>query len=95
MPARNPELDRGRSWADAMAERFAVFPQNAALIRAFDERWTEMVPGKVPGSVASLEALRVVDALLNAVIDCSAEKLVVARGRFAFLNGYRDVVVSG
>ena len=54
-----------------------------------------MVPGKVPGSVASLEALRVVDALLNAVIDCSAEKLVVARGRFAFLNGYRDVVVSG
>jgi len=93
-PAWNLEQDRGRSWADAVAERVALFPQHAALIRAFDERWPEMVPGEVPGSVALLESLRMADVPLYAITNFSAEKFVLARARFAFLNGFRDVVIS-
>jgi len=93
-PAWNLEQDRGRSWADAVAERVALFPHYAALIRAFDERWPEMVPGEVPGSVALLEALRAAGASLYAITNFSAEKFALSRARFSFLNEFRDVVVS-
>ncbi|MCC5618912.1 HAD family phosphatase [Nostoc sp. CHAB 5836] len=93
-PDWNLEQDRGRSWADAVAERIALFPQYAALIRAFDERWQETVPGEVPGSVALLEALRAADVPLYAITNFSAQKFAESRIRFPFLDRFRDVVVS-
>jgi 2-haloacid dehalogenase len=93
-PEWNIEQDRGRLWADAVAERTALFPDHARLIRAFDERWPEMVPGEVPGSVALLEALRGAGVPLYAITNFSAEKFVLAQSRFPFLTQFRDVVVS-
>jgi 2-haloacid dehalogenase len=93
-PAWNLEQDRGRSWADAVAERVALFPEHAALIRAYDERWMEMVPGEVPGSVALLEALRETGVPLYAITNFSAQKFAESQARFGFLRRFRDVVVS-
>jgi 2-haloacid dehalogenase len=93
--AWNAEQDRGRSWAEALAERIALFPGHAPLIRAYSERWHEMVPGEVPGTVAILEALRAGGVPLYAITNFSTEKFAEAQARFAFLRGFRDVVVSG
>lgn len=93
--AWNLEQDRGRSWAAAVAERTALFPDHAALIRAYDERWQEMVPGEVPGSVALLEALRAAAVPLYAITNFSTEKFAESQQRFPFLARFRDVVVSG
>jgi 2-haloacid dehalogenase len=90
----NLEQDRGRSWAEAIAERVALFPEQAALIRAYSERWHEMVPGEVEGTVSILEALRAAGVPLFAITNFSAEKFTEARQRFAFLGSFRDVVVS-
>ena len=38
-PEWNMEQDRGRSWAEAEAERIALFPEHGDLIRAFRARW--------------------------------------------------------
>ena len=46
-PAHNLECDRGRGFADTVAELCARFPDFAPAIRAFDERWSEMVPGEI------------------------------------------------
>jgi len=92
--AWNLEQDRGRSWAEAIAERVPLFPQHEALIRAYAENWQEMVPGEVPGTVALLEALRGRGVPLYAITNFSAEKFAEAQARFAFLRGFRDVVVS-
>jgi 2-haloacid dehalogenase len=93
--AWNLEQDRGRSWAEAIAERVPLFPRHEALIRAYSERWHEMVPGEVPGSVALLEALRGRGVPLYAITNFSVEKFAEAQARFPFLRGFRDAVVSG
>jgi 2-haloacid dehalogenase len=92
--AWNLEQDRGRTWAEAVAERVPLFPQHEALIRAYAARWQEMVPGEVEGSVAILEALRRAGVPLYAITNFSAEKFAESQARFPFLRGFRDVVVS-
>ncbi len=93
--AWNLEQDRGRSWAEAIAERLPLFPQHEALIRAYSERWHEMVPGEVPGTVAVMEELRAAGVPLYAITNFSTEKFAEAQVRFPFLRQFRDVVVSG
>lgn len=93
-PDWNLEQDRGRTWAEAIAERVALFPQHEALIRAYSDRWADMVPGEIPGSVAILEALRAAGVPLYAITNFSSEKFTEAQARFPFLTRFIDVVVS-
>jgi 2-haloacid dehalogenase len=90
----NLEQDRGRTWAEAIAERVPLFPRHEALIRAYSERWHEMVPGEVEGTVPMLERLREAGVPLYAITNFSAEKFAEAQDRFPFLRGFRDVVIS-
>jgi len=91
----NLEQDRGRSWDEAVAERVALFPRHETLIRAFHERWHEMVPGAVEGTPALLDRLLAAGVPVYAITNFSAEKFGEARLRFPFLGRFRDVVVSG
>ncbi|WP_439548008.1 HAD family hydrolase [Falsiroseomonas sp.] len=90
----NLEQDRGRRWAAAVAERTSLFPDQAPLIAAYSDRWHEMVPGEVPGSVAILERLREAGVPLYAITNFSSEKFAEAQARFPFLTRFIDVVVS-
>lgn len=92
--AWNIEQDRGRTWAEAVAERVALFPEHEALIRAYDTGWHDMVPGTVEGSVEILEELDEAGVPLFAITNFSAEKFAEARARFPFLGRFRDIVVS-
>lgn len=94
-PAWNLNQDRGRSWSEAVAERVALFPSHADLIRAYDEGWHEMVPGEVPGTAGLLEELVAADVPLYAITNFSNEKFTEAKARFPFLaTSFRDTVVS-
>ncbi|MEM1382929.1 MAG: HAD family phosphatase [Pseudomonadota bacterium] len=94
-PAWNVEQDRGRSWADAVAETVARHPEHEVAIRAWDTRWQEMVPGPIAGSVAILDALHRRAVPLYAITNFSAEKWAETRERFPFLKErFRDTVVS-
>lgn len=91
----NLEQDRGRSWSEAVAERTALFPEHAELIRAYDERWDETIGGEIPGSVAILEALANAGIPLYALTNFSREKFAETRTRFPFFGHFRGIVVSG
>jgi len=93
-PAWNLEQDRGRSFADAVAQLVEAHPDEADLIRAFDERWEEMIPGPIEGSVAILERLRRAGTRTFAITNFSNEKYAITEERFDFLGGFEDVVVS-
>ncbi|MCB9947954.1 MAG: HAD family phosphatase [Rhodospirillaceae bacterium] len=55
-PAWNLEMDAGRPWDEAIAELVARFPDQAPLIRAFRDRWPEMVSGPLDDTVDILAA---------------------------------------
>ncbi|PWB82432.1 MAG: 2-haloalkanoic acid dehalogenase [Methylocystaceae bacterium] len=91
----NLELDRGRPFADAVAERVALFPEFEQEIRAFDERWSETIAGAIGETVSLLERLSERGAPLYALTNFSAEKFGETSGRFSFFERFRGVVVSG
>jgi 2-haloacid dehalogenase len=93
-PEWNLEMDRGRAFAEGVAERVALFPQHEALIRAFDERWLETLDGAVEESVAILEELRAAGVKTYAITNFSREKFAVTRTRYSFLGGFEGIIVS-
>lgn len=90
----NLEQDRGRSWADGVAQKVAEFPRHEALIRKFSDNWHDAVPGEIREGVAALEAVLATDSPVYAITNFSAEKWAECLDRFAFLNHFEDVVVS-
>ena len=90
----NFQQDLGRSWDEAIAELVSLHPDKAPLIRAFRERWQEMVPGAIDGSVEILETLHGNGVPLYAITNFASDTFVETRERFDFLNRFRDVVVS-
>ena len=89
-------LDGGRPYAEAAAELEETFPQYAALIAAWSDRFGETITGPVPGVHEIVEALDARGVPLFAITNFSADfwPPFVARER-AFFGLFRDIVVSG
>jgi 2-haloacid dehalogenase len=94
-PAWNQEQDRGRPWADAVAQLTAEHPDCAELIRSYDELWEQMVPGPIPGTPEILAELKARGVPVYAITNFSADKFALSQQRFDFLNGFDGIVVSG
>ncbi|MBV4543112.1 HAD family hydrolase [Pseudomonas vlassakiae] len=93
--AWNERQDRGRSWAAAIEETIAEHPAHEAHIRAYRERWEEMLAGAMDGTVQVLEELHAAGVRLLALTNWSAETFAHAEQRFAFLEKFEGVLVSG
>jgi 2-haloacid dehalogenase len=93
--AWNLEQDRGRSFADAIEEAALRHPDQRAMIEAYHASWGEMLAGEIEGSVAVLEELAAAGYELHALTNWSAETFPIARPRFAFLDRFQTILVSG
>lgn len=91
----NAEQDAGRTWDDAVRALTGSFPHHAELIAAYHHRWSEMIAGDIPDTVAILSRLRDDGMPLYALTNWSAEKFPVARSRFEWLSWFEGIVVSG
>lgn len=91
----NLEQDRGRSFAEAVREATARFPEHAEAIAAYDLRWHETVLGPIDGSVAILQELQARGTPLYAITNFNQDKFRETLKRFPFLAAFRDIVVSG
>jgi 2-haloacid dehalogenase len=94
-PDWNLEQDRGRPFAEGVAELVERFPAHAAAIAAYHRRWPEMLAGDIPGAVEVLAELRAAGMPLYALTNWSAETFGFARERFPFLEWFDGVLVSG
>ena len=94
-PEWNLAQDHGRTFAEGRREATTRHPKHAAEIAMFDERWMDMVPGEISGTVDILETLHKRGTPLYAITNFSSEKFGATRQRFPFLNLFRDIVVSG
>ena len=94
-PEWNAEQDRGRPFAEGVAELVERHPVHAAAITAYHERWTEMLGGDIAGTVELLDELRDTGVPLYALTNWSAETFGIARERYQFLEWFDGVLVSG
>jgi 2-haloacid dehalogenase len=94
-PEWNDELDRGRPFAEGVAELAERYPAHAAAITAYHERWPEMLGGAIGGTVELVAELRAGGVPVYALTNWSAETFGIARERYEFLDWFDGVVVSG
>ncbi|MCC8396415.1 HAD family phosphatase [Paraburkholderia sp. MMS20-SJTR3] len=87
--------DGGQPIAEGTRELIAKFPDHARLIRAFYERWHEMVAGVLEDGVALMEQLEAADVPLFGLTNWSAETFPYAWEHYPVLRRFRDIVVSG
>jgi len=91
----NHEMDLGKPFAQAIAERTALHPEYGDLLGEWQSEWERMLGGAIDESVTLLAELREAGYRLAALTNWSAETFPVARARFAFLGWFEDIVISG
>lgn len=91
----NEQQDRGRSWKHGIELAIQEHPSHERHIRAFHERWEEMIPGAIDETVEILAELRALDVRLLALTNWSDETFPIALRRFPFLAWFEGIVVSG
>jgi 2-haloacid dehalogenase len=91
----NVRQDAGRRFAEATALLKSEHPEKADLIDAYFARFDEMMSGAIAGTVDILAELHRSGVALYGLTNFSAETYPLARRRFAFLEWFRGVLVSG
>jgi 2-haloacid dehalogenase len=94
-PEWNERQDAGRLWREAVAELTSRHPDQASMILAYHQRWPEMLGSDIPETVELLKELKEQGLRLYALTNWSHETFPVARSRFAFLDLFEGIVVSG
>ncbi|MGF6663514.1 2-haloacid dehalogenase [Paraburkholderia atlantica] len=87
--------DGGQPIVEATDELIAQFPDHAPLIRAFYERWHQMVAGVLNDGIALMEKLEAAEVPLFGLTNWSAETFPYAWEHYPVLRRFRDIVVSG
>ena len=91
----NHEMDRGKPFAQAIAERTVLYPEHAELLGEWKSQWERMLGDAIDETVTLLDDLRTHGYRIAALTNWSAETFPVARERFPFLGWFEDVIVSG
>lgn len=92
----NEEHDCGQPFAVGVEARTKLFPEHDSWIRAYFDRWSEMLAGDIPGTVEILNELHARGHHhLYALSNWSAETFPVALERFQFLRLFKTILVSG
>lgn len=95
-PAWNEEQDAGRSLKEATEELVTQFPEHENNIRAYYDRWEEMLGGPIQGTVEILRKLKYETGVkLYALTNWSHETFPVALDRYEFLHWFDGRLVSG
>jgi len=94
-PAWNLEQDRGRPFAEAIAELTREHPEHAGLIAAYWDRWPETLGEPFHETVDVVADLRATGIRLLAMTNWSAETFPWALPRYPFLAWFEAVIVSG
>jgi len=94
-PQWNIQQDAGRTWAEAVAELTARFPDYAEWIAAYDTGWLRMCGGLIADTVTLHDELRAANVPTYALTNFSAEKWTVATEAFPELRNFDGTVVSG
>ena len=87
--------DAGRSAAEMIAERSALYPEHAHLIEAWLSHFNETIPGPVPGSEEIVDELQMRGVPLYAITNFGADTWGLFAPTWRLRDCFIDIVVSG
>lgn len=92
----NEEQDGGRSLQEGTELLVKKYPAHEASIRAYYDRWDEMLGDSIRGTVEIFRHLKATtDLKFYALTNWSAETFPIALGRYEFLHWFDGRIVSG
>lgn len=87
--------DAGRPIGLMVEERIARFPEHAALLHAYRDRWLETIPGPVPGVHRLVDQLVGNGVPLFAITNFGADFWRMFRPTAPIFDHFSDIIVSG
>lgn len=91
----NAQQDKGRSFAEGVAELSQQFPHYAELIQAYHDNWKDSIGDHLEGTVEIMKRLKEAGYRLYGLSNWSAETFPLMRHKFEFFNLLDDIVISG
>jgi len=91
----NLQQDKGRSFAQGVAELTTKFPQHSELIRAYSDLWEDSIVGPINGSVEILRELIKAGYSIYGLSNWSSEKFPIAFNKYDFFKLFDGIVISG
>lgn len=92
----NEEQDAGRTLKEATDHLVKEYPEHEENIRAYYDRWQEMLAGPIEGTVEIFKKLKASKRYkIYALTNWSAETFPIALDRYEFLGWFDGIVVSG
>ena len=92
---KQAEICKGRPIVEVLDELVSRWPEYAEPIRAWDERWDEMVVGAIDATVSLSRALRARGYGTYLLGNWSREEFDRAARRFDFLDEFAGAVIAG
>ena len=94
-PAWNAQMDVNKTFQEGIEELLPKYPDYADQIRMYQTRWSEMLRGEFPGSVAVLRELKEAGYRLAALSNWSGETFPRVKDQYEFLGWFDPLVLSG
>lgn len=91
----NTEMDGGKPFAQGIAELSAIYPEYAADIQAYYDRWIEMIGGEIPGMRETVAELKAKGYKLYGLTNWSAETFCLVRDEYPVFGLLDGMLVSG
>ena len=91
----NAQQDKGRSFAEGVAELTEKFPHRTDLIQAYAEHWADSITGDIAGTVEILYRLKAKGYPLYGLSNWSAETFPLVRNEYPFFDEFDEIIISG
>jgi 2-haloacid dehalogenase len=91
----NLEQDKGRPFAEGIADLSKKFPRHSSLIAAYNEHWESSISGPIEETVDILRLLKQKEHLLFGLSNWSTETFNRIRPKYDFLEWFDGIVISG
>ena len=91
----NLQQDKGRTFAEGVAELSKQFPHYSELIQAYHDHWTDSIGDYIEGTVEIMKRLKKAGYQLYGLSNWSAETFPIAREQYDFFDLLDDIIISG
>ncbi len=91
----NAQQDKGRMFAEGVAQLSQEFPQYSHLIQAYHDNWKDSIGGSLEGTVEIMKRLKQAGYSVYGLSNWSAETFPLVRNKFGFFGLLDDIIISG